>query len=282
MSISKTAVITGSTGGIGGEIATLLAAEGWDLALINRSSDKSESQRRGLGAAFPDVDVRAYHADLTQITQIREAAEEVRTAHPRIDALYNVSGVLASSPSIGRSGHDAHYAVNVLAGYVLTQLLRPALVRGEGEAPTMVSTMSSSAIKAVKWLDVAQLSRPEQFGLFGAYAASKMALTIMGTAMADGLRRDNILIRSVDPGPTRTSMTAGGDGMPLVLRWLAPLLFSPPDKQAAKVVFATDPERFDGRTGILVANRKEQPLPSLVTDPDVQAALMDKLERDAA
>ncbi|MEM6474352.1 MAG: SDR family NAD(P)-dependent oxidoreductase, partial [Planctomycetota bacterium] len=44
MRMKKTAVVTGSTGGIGTEIAKLLADGGWNLALVNRSATKSEEQ----------------------------------------------------------------------------------------------------------------------------------------------------------------------------------------------------------------------------------------------
>ncbi|MEM7740652.1 MAG: SDR family NAD(P)-dependent oxidoreductase, partial [Pseudomonadota bacterium] len=138
-----------------------------------------------------------------------------------------------------------------------------------------------SAINAVKSLDVDALPQPEAIGgLMGAYAASKMALTVMGSAMAEELRADNILIRSIDPGATMTPMIKKGDGMPPVLRWLAPLLFAPADKQAAKIVRAADPAALEGKTGIFVASAKEKKLPKLVADPAVQKKVLVRLNAD--
>ncbi|MEO0700038.1 MAG: SDR family NAD(P)-dependent oxidoreductase, partial [Pseudomonadota bacterium] len=160
--------------------------------------------------------------------------------------------------------------------------LRALLKRVSSAARSMVVTMSSSAITAVKSLDVDALPDPAAInGLMGAYAASKMALTVMGTAMAEELRVDNILIRSIDPGATMTPMIKKGDGMPSVLRWVAPLIFAPAAKQAAKIVGAADPAALRGRTGIYVAGGKEKSPPKLVADPSVQRQVLSRLSADS-
>lgn len=282
MSTTNTAVITGSTGGIGGEIAELLAKDGWNLTIVNRSADKAAAQEASLKAAFPGLSIVSQVADLADQNQIKTVAQDIRQTTPQIDALYNISGVLTSTETYSAQGFEIHYAVNVLANYLMTQALRPALKRPASDQPSMVVTMSSSSINGVRQLDVETLHKPEKLGLLGAYASSKMALTMMGASIADDLKADNILIRSVDPGATLTPMTQSGDGMPTVLRWLAPLLFSKPDKQAAKIVAAAQPSQFDGRTGIMVAGGKERPLPKLAKDTALREALMAKIAKDSS
>lgn len=278
-----TVVITGSTGGIGEEIATLLASFGCNLILVNRSAEKADGQKRALAAAYPNVAITTVRCDLMDVENIKKAAAEVLDTNSRIDALYNIAGVLTSHRVNSAQGHESHYAINVLANYVMIQALRPAMTRAAGETPTMIVTMSSSAINRVRGLDVDRLPNPEKVeGLFGAYAQSKAALTVMGAAMADDLKQDHILIRSIDPGPTITKMTRSGDGMPGFVRFLAPLLFKKPGTQAAKIVSAADPAACDGRTGIFVAGGKEKAPPKLIANEAVQAELMHALSRDAA
>ncbi|MEM6913181.1 MAG: SDR family NAD(P)-dependent oxidoreductase [Pseudomonadota bacterium] len=275
------AVITGSTGGIGAEIAKILAQEGWSLTLINRSADKAEKQWQEMHQEFPELNGTTISADLMDTESIKRSAHILLEHGAPIDVLYNISGVLTSDRVLSAQGYESHYAVNTLAPYVLTQALRPLLKRDSSDAPSMVVTMSSSAINAVKSLDVDALPQPEAIGgLMGAYATSKMALTVMGSAMAEELRADNILIRSIDPGATMTPMIKKGDGMPPVLRWLAPLLFAPADKQAAKIVRAADPAALGGKTGIFVASAKEKKLPKLVADPAVQKKVLVRLSAD--
>ncbi|MEM8936676.1 MAG: SDR family NAD(P)-dependent oxidoreductase [Pseudomonadota bacterium] len=281
MAAAKTAVITGSTGGIGGAVTDVLASQGWKLVLVNRSASKGADQQDALKKAYPDVDVTPISADLSDIQQIRSAASEIISATPKIDALLNISGVLTSSEVKSAQGFEIHYAINVIANYLMTTLLRPALTGSSPDEKSMVVTMSSSAIKGVRSLDLDKLNNPPSLGLFGAYATSKMALTIMCAALADDLLKDNILIRAVDPGATATPMTTGsGDGMPGFLRFLAPLLFSKPDKQAKKIAFAADPASYDGRTGVLVMEGKERPMPKIAQDPELQKALLAKLSSD--
>ncbi|MEM7741300.1 MAG: SDR family NAD(P)-dependent oxidoreductase, partial [Pseudomonadota bacterium] len=68
------AVITGSTGGIGAEIAKILAQEGWSLTLINRSADKAEKQWQEMHQEFPALNGTTISADLMDTESIKRAA----------------------------------------------------------------------------------------------------------------------------------------------------------------------------------------------------------------
>ncbi|MEM9438678.1 MAG: hypothetical protein AAGA15_16745, partial [Pseudomonadota bacterium] len=107
---------------------------------------------------------------------------------------------------------------------------------------------------------------------------TKLAVTALAPELEESLKADNILIRAGDPGATKTSMTSGNSAMPKFIAWLAPLLFSPADKQAAKVVKSSDPGVFGGRSGIYVANLKEKKLPKPASDGGQQAALVAMLD----
>lgn len=259
------AVITGSTGGIGSAVTSALAQRSWHLVLVNRSQAKADRQRNQVLAAYPHVAIKIVTADLMDINEIEEACAQISSRLPRIDALYNLAGVLTDERRLSAQRHESHYAVNVLANYAMIQGLRGALRREDNELPAMVVTMSSSAIERAKPLDVMNLRDPPEIGgLMGAYAQSKLALTAMGAAMAPQLLEDGILLRSIDPGATRTSMTLKGEGMPTILRWLAPLLFAKPDHQAYKIIDAADPEEFDRRSGVYISSGEEKELPSAI------------------
>lgn len=278
----KIAVITGSTGGIGSAIADQLAGAGWNLVLVNRNEEKAKQQKATLAAAHPDAVVDLVQADLMDIVQIKAAAQTIIALQPRIDALYNNSGVLTSERVTSAQGHESNYAVNTLAAYVMTQSLRPALRRDDAAEGTMIVNTTSSAHNAAKSLDTETLSDPKVIGgLTGAYATTKLALTTMGTAMAEGLRADGIMLRSVCPGAVVTPMTKTSDAMPGILKLFVPLFFNAPDKQAAKMIHAAQTDSFGGRTGVYISNGKEKPLPKLAVDQDVQARLMAKLTADA-
>lgn len=107
------------------------------------------------------------------------------------------------------------------------------------------------------------------------YAKTKLALTALAPALADSLKQDNILIRAVDPGPTKSPMTTErNSGMPLLLALAAPLLFRAADRQAEKVVASADPTAFGGKTGIYAANRKEKRMPKIALDQQFHRELL--------
>ncbi|MEM9709868.1 MAG: SDR family NAD(P)-dependent oxidoreductase [Pseudomonadota bacterium] len=279
---NKTAVITGSTGGIGSAIADQLAATERHLVLVNRNGVRAAEQKTALQAAHPGANVDLIQADLMDIEEIKEAARTVLERHPQIDALFNNSGVLTSERVMSAQGHESNYAVNTLAPYVMMQSLRPALRRDGTSERSMIINTTSSAQNAAKSLDTDSLSDPQVIGgLTGAYATTKLALTTLGTAMAEELNGEGIMVRSVCPGAVVTPMTKTSDAMPAILKLLVPLLFNKPEKQATKMIHAAQPESFGARTGIYITNGKEKPLPKLSLDRNTQEQLMAKLAHDA-
>lgn len=274
--VANWTVITGSTGGIGGAIAQILASRGDPLVLLNRSEPKARAQREQILAAFPDQKIELITADLMETEQVFDAIGKINALPGRVAALYNNSGVLTGEKIQNDQGVEMHFAVNVLAPYLMTRGLREKMTLPSDDAPAMVVNMSSSAVSSARTLDLENIVNPKTVsGLMGTYAQTKLAVTALAAAMAEDLKQDNILIRAVDPGATKTAMTTSGNsGMPTFLRWLAPILFSPADKQAAKVIAAADPAEFGGATGIFVAALKRKNLPNAAADPNLQRALL--------
>lgn len=269
-------VITGSTGGIGREIVKKLAARGDAMILVNRSEAKADAQRSDIHATHPELSIELVTANLFDTAQIAAATDKINTLPGRIDALYNSAGILTAKKVLSVQGFESHFAVNTLAPYQLIQNLRAKMARPLSETPAAIVNFSSSAITSLKTLELGSLTNPEKVGgLMSTYAQTKLAVTALAPALADELKPDNILIRAIDPGPTKSAMTTGGNsGMPKLLAWLAPLLFSPADKQAAKVVDSADPSAFDGGSGIYVANLKKKKMPAAAADVKTQRDLV--------
>ncbi|MEM7309031.1 MAG: SDR family NAD(P)-dependent oxidoreductase [Planctomycetota bacterium] len=273
-------VLTGSTGGLGAEIVAQLAARGRAMVWINRSAAKAEAQRTRLLAQHPELKVELVAANLMDTGQIATAAAAIDSIPGRIDALYNNSGVLTAEKVLSAQGVESQFAVNTLAPYQLLRALQGRMARPAADPPAMVVNLSSSVIQRLKTLDVGELADPPRVGgLMSTYAQTKLAVTALAPALADELKADNILIRAIDPGATKTAMTTGGSsGMPRLLSWLAPLLFRPADEQAAKLVESADPAAHESRTGVFVGNRRVRKMPRPAADPAVQTELVALLD----
>ncbi|MEO0438602.1 MAG: SDR family NAD(P)-dependent oxidoreductase [Pseudomonadota bacterium] len=274
-------VVTGSTGGIGDKLAKQLASRGDALVLVNRSQKKSEIQRHEILDAHPDAVIENVYADLMEGKQIQAACKLISALPGRVDALYNNAGILTGEMKLNAQKIESQFAVNVLASYLFIKGLRDAMARDHSEPAAMIVNFSSSAIQSPKVLELADLARPSSVGgLMTTYAQTKLAATALAPALAEGLKAQNILIRAIDPGATKTSMTTGPDtsGMPGIIAFLAPLLFAPADKQAKKVIESASPSAFKGKSGIYVANRKTKKLPFSIDRDTVQKDLLELLE----
>lgn len=280
MSINKTALLTGSTGGIGTEIARTFAANGWDLILLNRSPGRTEKQIKELKRIGPDQAFHSYTADMMDLSEVGKAAEEIGANHPELSALYNIAGILTDQRFTNAQGIEGHFAVNTVAPYLMIRRLRRQLGSGSSaNQKSVVVNFSSSAVKSVKKLEVSKLINPDKIGgLMGAYAESKLAITMVTGMLKEELSDEGILIHSVDPGPTKTSMTGSGDGMPLFVRLLRPLFFKSPEVQAKKLVSAVDAGVSEGASGIFISEGKRKAAHSLVSDSELQSELRKLLD----
>lgn len=130
MSERPTALITGASGGLGAEIARVLAQEGFDLLLVARSEGKLQALADELRATH-GIEVQTFPCDLSREDAALDVYDYVLGRGMRVDALVNNAG-------FGDSGafHEADWTrqrdmvqVNVVALMQLTRLLVP-LIKG--------------------------------------------------------------------------------------------------------------------------------------------------------
>lgn len=276
----KTAVLTGSTGGIGLEISKILAKQGWNLALVNRSQEKTNFQLEELHKSHPSQEFTGFIANLMDASDINRVAAEIRSEYTEISALYNIAGLLTDKRIMSPQNIEGHFALNTLAPYALTQLLRNQLGAGvRNIQQSVIVNFSSSAINAVKEIDVRTLTNPESIGgLMGAYATSKTALTAVSALMKEELLKDGILIQVVDPGPTKTSMTGSSDGMPWYLLLLRPLLFKSAKLQAQRLISAVESAVSEGKSGLFISEGQQKSYPPITLNKDIQTEIKSLLD----
>src|SRR5690606_12552442 len=137
----KTVLITGSTDGLGREVAIRAGALGAHVIVHGRNAER--------GAAVVDRIVKdgrgsaTFHAaDFASLDAVRAFAQAIGRDHPRIDVLVNNAGVLLRDRQVSRDGHELHFAVNYLAGFLLTRTLLPSVVAA---APSRIINVASGA-----------------------------------------------------------------------------------------------------------------------------------------
>ncbi|SNT58116.1 NAD(P)-dependent dehydrogenase, short-chain alcohol dehydrogenase family [Streptosporangium subroseum] len=163
----RTAVITGANTGIGFETAKVLAERGATVVLACRDTAKAEAAAVRIGGA-----VTTLRLDLASLTSVRQAADDLRTRHPRLDLLINNAGIMI--PPYGRTedGFELQFGVNHLGHFALTGLLLDLLLEVPG---SRIVTVSSNGHKRGD-LHVDDLMwERRKYRRMAAYAQSKLA-----------------------------------------------------------------------------------------------------------
>src|SRR5262245_11714787 len=147
----KIALITGSTDGVGRAVAAHLGSAGAHVLVHGRDRARGERVVADILAAGGRADCLI--ADLSSLTEVSRLAEIVRNDHDRLHILINDAGIgtAGATRQVSADGHELRFAVNYLAGFLLTYLLLPLLRAG---APSRVVNVSSAGQQPIDFDDV--------------------------------------------------------------------------------------------------------------------------------
>jgi NAD(P)-dependent dehydrogenase (short-subunit alcohol dehydrogenase family) len=180
----KTALVTGSTAGIGLEIARRLAMEGAAVTVAGRGKDKVEAAVADI-QAWGATDVTGIVADVTTA----EGAADVVARLPVADILVNNLGIYESKDFADITDDDwkRFFDINVVSGARLARAYFPAMLKRNSGRLIFVS--SESALSVPK--DMIH------------YAVTKTAQLTIARGLAELTKGTKVTVNSVMPGPTR-------------------------------------------------------------------------------
>jgi len=181
----KRALVTGSTAGIGLEIARKLAKEGADVIVTGRTQAKIDyavqSIRASGGASVRGVLANAATAD---------GAAALRSALPEVDILVNNLGIFEIKPFVDLSDADwiYYFETNVLSGVRLAREYFPGMLERDWGRIIFISSESALLIP----------------GAMIHYGMTKTAQLAVSRGLAELTRGTQVTVNSVLPGPTRS------------------------------------------------------------------------------
>lgn len=164
----KVAVVTGSTDGLGREVARQLAARGASVIVSGRNAERGAAAARETGAVFERL-------DLGDLAAVRGFAGAVAARFPRIDLLVNNAGV-AMIPALTRTadGFEMQVGTNFLGHYALTAALLPALAASGGARVVSVSSLAAAHVK----MDFEHWLSRHRYRFGKSYGWSKLAMLL--------------------------------------------------------------------------------------------------------
>jgi NAD(P)-dependent dehydrogenase (short-subunit alcohol dehydrogenase family) len=191
----KTALVTGATDGVGRVVAKRLAKDGWRVLAHGRNAERGASLVKEIEAAGGKA--AFLKADFAALAEVRTLADAVKKETPQLELLINNAGIGTAGDRPGRresaDGHELRFAVNYLAGFLLTHLLLPLLKAG---APARIVNVSSAGQEAIDFGDV-MLTRA--YSGSRAYRQSKLAQILFTVDLADELKADRIMANCLHP-----------------------------------------------------------------------------------
>jgi NAD(P)-dependent dehydrogenase (short-subunit alcohol dehydrogenase family) len=191
----RTALITGATDGVGRVVARALAQQGWRVLVHGRYRPRGEALAREIEQAGGSATFLA--ADLASLAEVRRLADAVKQQTGRLDLLINNAGIGSVGSVPGRQtsadGHELRFAVNYLAGFLLTHLLLPLL---KASAPARIVNVASAGQQAIDFSDV-MLTRGYSGG--GAYRQSKLAQILFTVDLAQELEGSGVIANALHP-----------------------------------------------------------------------------------
>jgi NAD(P)-dependent dehydrogenase (short-subunit alcohol dehydrogenase family) len=187
------ALVTGSTRGIGREVARQLAARGGDVIVTGRDAGDAARAAGEIGARW------SHPLDTSDASSIDALARFLEASVERLDVLVNNAAILLdesmSITDVPAGVFEATWRTNTLGPFVVTNRLLPLLRRSKHGRIVNVSSGAG------------QLSSMRSYA--PSYSTSKAALNAITILFANALRGERILVNCADPGWVRTDMGGG-------------------------------------------------------------------------
>lgn len=246
--MSRVALITGGSRGIGKGIALALAGAGWDL-LIGYNSNQTAAEETAALCAAKQSRVEIFRANIGSKEDRASLLQFARSQFPHLDLLVNNAGIApkvrADLLESGEESFEELMRVNVQGPFFLTQAAaRWMIEKGAGiipdYAPRIVTISSISAYTA-------SVNR-------GEYCVSKAALSMVTPLFAARLAEHGIGVYEIRPGIIETDMTSGvqqkydkliAEGLTPIKRWGKP-------QDVAQAVLAIAEGAFPFSTGEVI------------------------------
>jgi NAD(P)-dependent dehydrogenase (short-subunit alcohol dehydrogenase family) len=248
-------VVTGATSGIGKAAAAALARQGAEIIVVGRDPGRAEATAAAIqadGAPPPKVEI----ADLARLDQVRALAGRLNQTLDRIDVLINNAGLVLNERQVTPDGYEHVFAVNHLAPFLLTNLLRPKLT---ASAPARVITVSSDAHTAAR-LDLDDPNLEHGWSSWRSYSNSKLANILFTRELARRLDGTGVTANCLHPGVVRTGF--GRDARPLMrvgITIAKPFMLSPERGADTTVYLASSPDVAAKTGGYYVKRQLREP-----------------------
>lgn len=253
----KTALVTGSTDGVGRLVARKLGQTGARVLVHGRDAERGARVIAEIEAGGGAANFLA--ADLSSLEEVRRLAGAVQATVGRLDILINNAGIGTAGPrQTSAEGFELRFTVNYLAGFLLTLLLLPLV---KNSAPARLVNVSSAGQQPIDFDDVMLTG-----GYSGAraYCQSKLAQIMFTIDLAAALQGTGVTVTCLHPATYMdTSMVRRAGVTPL----------STVEEGARAILNLATSPTVAGRTGLYFHGLREARAHAQAYDADARRRL---------
>lgn len=249
----RVVVVTGSTDGLGRQVARQLAAAGVRVIVHGRSKPRVDAALEALRAELPGAELEGVSFDLGRLSDVRRGAEQLAKLSPQV--LVNNAGIFATERAVTSDGIEMTFAVNHIGPFLLTELLAETLER-------VVNVASVAHTRGRIHFD--DLTLANGWTGYAAYAQSKLANVMHAMSLAE--HHGKLTAYSIHPGTVATKLLRAGFG---------PVAGIKPEIAAAPVVRLAAALTADDPSGAYYSDGVTTPPASTARDPAARAQLWD-------
>lgn len=202
----RSVVVTGATSGIGLAVCRLLLANNFHVLAVGRSEENCRRVERELRQAYAKAKLEFFYADLVHQHEVRRLAKQIKLYLEEkcgggLWGLVNNAGCVRSWYMTSDEGYEQQFAVNHLAGFLLSHELLPCLKKSGGRV--LFSASPSHKMMKMHWND---LMFQKKYHSFLAYKQSKLCNMLNAYALNEQFHDAGITAYAIDPGLVKTEI----------------------------------------------------------------------------
>jgi NAD(P)-dependent dehydrogenase (short-subunit alcohol dehydrogenase family) len=204
----RTCIVTGANSGIGKAVARGLASYGATVVMACRSESRGRAALDELRSETGSDRLHLRLVDLSEQASIRHFATDFLSEFDALHVLVNNAGIYPAERQLSPDGIEMTWATNVMAYYLLTDLLEQRL---RDCAPSRIVNVASTKAGQLR-LDDLQFEK-RHFGGIAAYEQSKQANRMLSWVRADKLKSDGVTVNVAHPGAVATGIARHQTGL---------------------------------------------------------------------
>ncbi len=194
-------IVTGATDSMGSLISRRLAEQGHPLLLASRNVVRVQQYAGELRTATKNNDIQCMQLDLSSFEQVQDFVSRLKSLGRPVAALINNAGTLPRHSSMSPNGYEHTVQVNFLSTALLSMLVAPLIVE---DGSIIMSTSITRRLVSLPY----EFPAVSHFTQIGAFAQSKLALTLFSIYLSTVLKNSRVKVNCVDPGVIKSSMIA--------------------------------------------------------------------------